>query len=61
LNEKLRRTQKQLLGLYNSIHHFRIETTSSNTTIFLQQVPLRNDNPVQEKLTATANVIYENI
>jgi LytS/YehU family sensor histidine kinase len=61
LNEKLTGVRKQLQNLYQGNHNFRIESASGSTTIFLQQIPLYNDKPVQQELMATSDIIYENV
>jgi two-component system, LytTR family, sensor kinase len=61
LNENLTGVRKQLQNLYPGKHDFRIESTSGNTTIFLQQVPLRYDEPAHEELKAAPDIIYENV
>jgi LytS/YehU family sensor histidine kinase len=61
LNEKFAGVRKQLQNLYPRNHDLRIESTAGNITILLQQIPLLNKKPIQEKLTTTSKAIYENV
>jgi sensor histidine kinase YesM len=61
LNEKFAGVRKQLQNVYPRNHDLRIESTAGNITILLQQIPLLNKKPIQEKLTTTSKAIYENV